>query len=418
MPDSDTFDLDAAFRDLEHDVAGLSTPRGAGAAVSTARRRRRTRIGAVAAVAVLAVGGAAIGQSLHGRDQSVGPAGSLPHPAPLTAQALSSATDGWVSGWTARTPESVDSKLGSTLILRCVQNATSTTGDGLTVNRGSGNLFFTTDDTVALGSLVGYAASSSADALYGSVTSSMDRCPQATLTSERLWKGAAARSYAISSRRGPEQFWVAREGSAIGLVLVAGAPQQIPATSNEGVARALVAALEFPGSMKPVDNSSSSSSSSGSGSTSIPVASFRAALGDWQSGWTTSGDESGPPSTPCGVDLSKATTTGESLGANGALETASYSDAEAARAGVQSFVAALAACPGASYSSTDVPTSYGSDVTVVTGSGQLTQVVWVVRMGRLVGYVAIPAGDTAPPTAVSQAVGDLLLVDLKTNGGP
>jgi hypothetical protein len=99
MPEHDTFDLDAAFNALERDIAGLSRGPGAARAVSTARRRRRTRIGAVAAVAVLVVGGAVVGHGL-GHDRAVEPAGRpLPTPAPLSVQGLDDATRGWSGSW-------------------------------------------------------------------------------------------------------------------------------------------------------------------------------------------------------------------------------------------------------------------------------------------------------------------------------
>lgn len=99
MPEHDTFDLDAAFDALERDIAGLSRGPGAARAVSTARRRRRTRIGAVAAVAVLLVGGVVVGNEL-GHDRAVEPAGRpLPTPAPLSVQGLDNATHGWSGSW-------------------------------------------------------------------------------------------------------------------------------------------------------------------------------------------------------------------------------------------------------------------------------------------------------------------------------
>ena len=59
MPE--TFDLDQALDDLARDVATRSRPAGADRAVSTARRRR-TSLGAVAAVAVVSVGGLVLSQ--------------------------------------------------------------------------------------------------------------------------------------------------------------------------------------------------------------------------------------------------------------------------------------------------------------------------------------------------------------------
>ncbi|HEY3528992.1 MAG TPA: hypothetical protein VGK78_07565 [Nocardioides sp.] len=103
MPEHDSFDLDAAFGRLEQDIAGISAPRGAGAAITTARRRRQTRWG-VAAVAALVVAGSAVG--LHGRTGSdVEPPPTRPIPAPAVRQSFTSTTYGYTlkvpAGWTA-----------------------------------------------------------------------------------------------------------------------------------------------------------------------------------------------------------------------------------------------------------------------------------------------------------------------------
>ena len=104
MPE--TFDLDRAFDDLARDVAARSHPAGAARAVTTARRRR-TSLAALAALAVLSVGGLAVSQ-LGGGDASApqpgGPQGDVtvpPSPTQpvaarqLDAAALDEAFDGW-----------------------------------------------------------------------------------------------------------------------------------------------------------------------------------------------------------------------------------------------------------------------------------------------------------------------------------
>ena len=105
MPEPDTFDLDAAFDALERDIAGLSRGPGASRAVSTARRRRRTTIGAVAAVALVAIGGVALAQGVGSHETSIEPAATLPPPAPLDAAAMTRATEGWTTPWHVLTPE-------------------------------------------------------------------------------------------------------------------------------------------------------------------------------------------------------------------------------------------------------------------------------------------------------------------------
>ena len=106
MPE--TFDLDRAFDDLARVVTARSHPTGADRAVTTARRRR-TSFGALAAVAVLSVGGLVVSQL--GGDSSApqpgGPPGNVTvapeptkaAPGPLDADALNKAFDGW-GEWT------------------------------------------------------------------------------------------------------------------------------------------------------------------------------------------------------------------------------------------------------------------------------------------------------------------------------
>ena len=107
MPE--TFDLDRALDDLARDVATRSRPAGADRAVTTARRRR-TSLGAVAAVAVLSVGGLVLSQLGGGSPapQPGGPPGNVTvapeptrptGPGTLDADVLNEAFDGW-GEWT------------------------------------------------------------------------------------------------------------------------------------------------------------------------------------------------------------------------------------------------------------------------------------------------------------------------------
>lgn len=402
MSDLDSFDLDAAFRGLEQDIAGISAPRGAGQAVAAARRRRRTTIGAIAAVAVLIVGGAAIGQGLHGRDQSVGPAGSLPDPAPLTAQALSAATNGWVSGWSSRTPEEAHFKAGP--LEHCLARTTGTS-DKSTATRGSGNLFFDAGHAGALATLSGFDTTSDADAAWSGISKVVATCSSATPARQLSWDGASSQSYATLPGVSPKgHFWVARVGSTFGFVWISGASTDITSAVDDNVAQALVAALEYPGSMRAVPSSSSHSASS---EAFVSAEAFAAALGSWSSGWSaTHGDA--PDSLPCEIDLSSGQKFGSStfLGANGGQTTYGYASAAAASAKLGSLASQLRGCPPNVVQ--EVPLGGGGSVLVgsATGSGQ--QDVWVVRHGRTLAVIQTPAGDSAPPQDVDASVGKLL----------
>ena len=409
MPEHETYDLDAAFARLERDITAISSAPGAGAAVARARRRRRTTIGGVAAATVLAVAGVAVAQGAS-HDSAGEPSSSLPTPSPLDAVALTAATGGWTPTWAATSAEKTQ-LLAPGPVEHCLEGS-PVLSDAVDPVRGSGNLFFAAGDVSALATLIEFdAKSAGADRLWTSLTSTFAQCGAATPAGQLLWNGAESRSYDLVSATGKtEHFWVAREGSAVGLMWVSGAPSSVPSAADDGVMRAMVAALQFPGSYhdRPSTTSGASVSSSGS-SVLLSSGDFAEALGAWQSGWSaTRGADSGKP--PCGVQVSRGASSGQgsSLGANGEQEKDGFETAGAARNALRSASDAFAACSSASYDVHTVQTTDGGSVTVATGTGADADVVWMVQSGAAIAFVAIPAGDTTPPDSVSSAVGTLL----------
>ena len=419
MPEHETASsLDAAFARLEQDITTLSTSPGARAAVARARRRRRTTVGAIAAGAVLAVAGVAVGQGVR-HDTSVAPSSSLPTPAPLDAAALTAASDGWTSAWAAAGPEK-SQLLAAGPVEHCLARTPALTEAAGPV-RGSGNLFFAAGKASALATLVDLGGTSAeADRLWASLTTTFAGCGAATPAEHLAWDGAEGRSYDLVSATGkPEHFWVAQEGSTIGLMWVSGAPSNVPSAADDGVILAMVAALRFPGSYHDESNTTSGASVSESGTSAFLSASdFAAALGGWQSGWSATGGKRDVSTLPCGVNLSSASSGhGSSLGANGDQETYGFETEGAAQQALQSAADAFAACPSTSYDVHTVRTTDGRTVTVVAGAGPDADVVWLVQSGTGIASVAIPAGDTTPPDSVTRAVGELLLVDLRVDEG-
>jgi hypothetical protein len=373
----------------------------------------------VAAVAVLAVGGTVVGQALHGRGQAVGPAGQVPDPAPLTAQSLSAATTGWIAGWTTQEAANADIKAGP--VEHCLNKTPTAHAEG-DQTRASGNQVFISGDTAAVAALVGFDDSVEPNAIWSDVTTTFDACSGSTPTGHLSWDGAKAQSYdLVSAGGGTEHFWIVQDGSTIGFMWVTAEPTGITTAADAGVARALVSALEFPGSMKSVSDSSSDSPSSSSSSSSSSTASISSvdlgeAVGDWHSGWSATGGKGDASTPPCGVQLQGAQYgSGSSLGSNGDQETYGFAGSADASSALADFTSRLAACSSASYTVTTVPSSYGNAVTVATGSGQGADVIWMVQSGRQIAYAAVPAGDGAPPASVSKKIGDLLVFGLKAN---
>jgi hypothetical protein len=349
--------------------------------------------------------------------QTITPTSSLPTPAPLTAAAMTAATHGWTPAWIAQTPE--DAQLAPGPTQRCL-NRSPELSSTAAPTRGSGNLFFRSGEATTFALLFDFEGKQvQANGLWASLTAALDQCDTASAAGQRVWDGGEARSFALVSASGlVEHAWVAHEGTAIGLLWVTDAPTTVPSSVDDGVASALVAALTFPASMKDVTGSTSTSESSSSvASVGISQVDFADALGDWQSGWsTTSGNVPDPGAAPCGVDLANGGAFGDgtTLGANGQQGTSGFDHQAAARRALQTITDDLTACSSSTYDVQVEPTQDGS-VTVAAGTGSDADVTWLVQEGRQIAYVVIPAGDTLPPDSVTAKVGDLLASNLRAN---
>jgi hypothetical protein len=409
MPDHDLFDLDDAFSALERDIATVSSPRGAGQAVATARRRRRTTFGAIAAVAVLAVGGVAVGHGLTGRNSSVGPSDQpLPPPTPLSAAAFSTATAGWVDGWgkpTATQANSLDS-------LKCLgQAATSSALD--TPTRSGGDIYGagSTEAVYAIG--LDFAADK-IDAAMTALAASVANCqPTATVTTTYA-DGSEVRFYQLPPKSGNSdiELWTARFGDRLGLAVAGGTPNEPPADTVGKVGDLLVGVLQVDGTFTQTPDSavtSGSASASPSSFGSVSESDFAAALGSWPNDWQQDNSTIVNTSTPCAGDWTVGSSfgSGASLGSNGDVEFSGFDSAEDARSSVEALAGNLHACAASPATITTVAGVGAAPVTVAVGSGSDAQVTWIVQHGPAVGYISIP-GDTTPPALVSQTVAGLM----------
>lgn len=259
MPEHDTFDLDAAFRAMEQDIAGISSPRGAGAAIAIARRRRRTAIGGAAAGLALVVGAAAVGQVIASRSTSVGPA-QLPPPAALDAQALGAATRGWVADWHSLTKPG-DVSLRGDKAPRCLAalaDAFDEPGAPGPVG-GGGDALASRSGAASLSWLSEWGADhpDASTVAYTAVVASIDGCAQASADRAYTWDGGVGRSWTISFGEQVQHVWVARTHRALGVLWGRSPSGAVPDEVDQRVASALVAGLQSSQSFNPIATPSS-----------------------------------------------------------------------------------------------------------------------------------------------------------------
>jgi len=409
MPEHDLFDLDDAFSSLERDIATISSPRGAGQAVGTARRRRRTTYGSIAAVAVLAVGAVAIGQGLAGRDGAVGPSDQpLPPPTPLSAGAFSTATAGWVDGWGKPTSAQSDSLnsvdcLGSGSDTKALDAATRTGGDIY----GAGS----TEVVYALG--LDFPADK-IDAATSAIAAAVRSCKPTVSATTTYADGSEVTFYQLPPKNGSGdiELWTARFGDRLGLAVAGGTPDEPPADVVAQVGDLLVGVLQVdstftqtPGGAVTSGSATASSSSFGS----VSESDFAAALGTWPNGWQQRGTKSAVDQLPCAGDWTVGSSSGlgSSLGTNGDQESYNFDSAENARSSVEALAGNLHACAASPATITTVAGTGTAPVTVAVGSGSDARVTWIVHVGASVGYISIP-GDTTPPALVSETVAGLM----------
>ncbi len=327
MPEHDTFDLDAAFARLEQDIAGVSSPRGAGLAVATARRRRRTTFGAAAAVAVLAVGGVVLGQGL-GQDHAVAPADQLPVPAPLDGPHLNAATRDWTPAWGPQT-DAGQAKFSETFGGPCLAGP----------RHGRAGLVTLANDhvDVAFAAMSDYGSHSVVEATdWFKIERRMAGCHRAhQVSSFSDASGALGRTYRIDaapSDTAPEYLWIVSTGREIGVLKIFGQSDPLPSANDRPVADALLAAVQMPESYVL------SRTSTGQTTIGISATDFGAALGDWQSGWSATGGKRDLGSMRCEADISRDALYGQGtfLGANGDQETFGFDTPAAARKAMRS----------------------------------------------------------------------------------
>jgi hypothetical protein len=405
MPEHETFDLDAAFARLERDVAGITIGRGAQGAVSTARRRRRTTLGAVVAVGVLTLGGVVAGHEM-GQDRTVGPADRLPAPAPLTAERLSSATEGWTPAWEANTG-AAQRKLQLTSGGDCFPSFTGGQANGYT-------LFGNAHDDLAVTSTSDFTGDRRGEpVVWRRMVSDMQGCAGVQEVSSFTGpSGVTGHTYqvrAADSESAPEYVWIVSTGQGIGVLKILGQSDPLPSVQDTAVADALVAAVEdrlahsnpqTNGSVQRIDPSKTLGQ--------VWAEPLVTALDRWSTPWSPRLPRSG--STPdlglpgCAQSLDWYRDGGSySVGSDG-FEWVSWFPTEApAVQAVDELRQALATC-STPYAVHTVALPSGRPVVVASGP----QAIWFARVASHVVVLQLPAGDAPPPDDVSLKVGALL----------
>jgi hypothetical protein len=403
MPEHDTFDIDAAFAGLGQDIAGISSPRGAGAAITAARRRRRTTIGGAVAGLALVVAAAAVGQGLATHDRAVEPTG-LPSPAPLDGPHLTAATHGWTPAWTANT-EKARLKMAQTFGGACFG---AVPGGAPAITELSNS-----HDDLAVAAMGDYGTRTAEQrADWRRVLRRTSRCEGAVEISsfggDSGVQGHTFRIPAAPSGSAPQYLWIVSTGHGIGVLKVLGQSDPLPIADDLSVARALLAAVQAP------ETYIGSGLGSSNDAPWVDEDQFAHALGSWTSRWTRSGSHPAPAlDSPCYTPwwrgTSWAANTG-GLGGNGRQELALFHSSAAARSAATSLVQALRTCDNAHYAVVD--SVENPHTMLMSASGPA--VVWIAQNDDTVGVVRVPSAGAALPPQVSTDVDQVLLAAVKS----
>jgi hypothetical protein len=240
MPEHDTYDLDAAFRDLEHDIGDRSRPAGAAAAISTARRRRLTAIGGIAAGLALVVGGVVATQGLATRDSTIGPTGR-PSVAPLDATHLTEATSGWVPAWTGRT-EQAKRWIQQTFGGPCTWHTRGERSAITFLGNPQG-------DVALIAVSAGRPPTGPAHNAWPVLARDLDRCSGASLMTSSTEGAARVRVYRVTDDQQATSYtWIVSTGHGVGLLTVMKVDSPPSPATQHDVGQAVLAAVRDPAS--------------------------------------------------------------------------------------------------------------------------------------------------------------------------
>lgn len=414
MPEHDLFDLDAAFASLERDIATVSSPRGAGHAVASARHRRQTRrVSAATLVALATIGAGAAVVRGHG-DGSPEPAGQpLPTAAPLSVQRIDDATRGWTGAW-----QPVDSD-NSVFVRQQVNVSCRLLVQDQTVaqpTRIVTGTFLTADHSRLVEFRAGIRGVEGAAQEYDATVAAFDACAGHTDRTFSYPGGAEVTVAALPAPRGGATVVsvATRYADRAGILLL-GRVDAVP-TSAQAAALAdltLAATMDDATYTETVPQSGVGRIDPTQTAGQVWAQALEPALVGWSTPWAPllpQGASQAPPepSLPACVGTPEGNDHGNGLTVNVGRDGFEWvhwfaSEARATQA-VDDITQALAGC-STPYAVHTVTLPSGRPVVVAVGS---QQVLWFTRVASHVLILQLPSGGTPPPDDVSVKVGALL----------
>lgn len=396
---SDLEILDRAFASLTRDLAHSPGP-GAAAAMSTARTRRRTKIGAVALATLVVVGGGLTVPRLVFPEDGVAAYGGS---APLDSSALERATDGWLTGWEEWSEHSPKGGGGYTMPACFSDDDLATkqpqVGGGLSRFLGSGF-------ALGIAVLAEYPDAATAERAQSEAYAT---CRGATTIPV---DGVQVRHYAEApsgTDTSLTDVWTAQIGAQRLTLEIAGRAGTAPAPAIERVAEALVAGLRagevqetYEGDPHAADPDAMPQLPE------FPSGDLDRALAGWRA--ASRGSATSVPDTPC---LGEEITTGSATGSGGGTpdgvtwSAAAFHDEDAGYERVEAMVDELRDCTGPEMTLEGLSNGV-TLVTYDTGGPDGRGAIWLSAVGDRAGLVAVDGADRQMPTDVAQDVATVL----------
>jgi hypothetical protein len=414
MPEHETFDFETAFARLERDIADITSPHGARLAVATARRRRRTTYGAIAAAAVLAVGGFALGHGPGGRNGSIAPADQpLPPPTPLSAATLSTATAGWVDGWGEAATNQATAMSG----VNCL--ATAPGDPGYSPTR-QGTVLYTAGTSVSAAVVGTEYAADQIGAAASALTDKVTNCHPTVTATTSYTDGSQVTYYQLPGQDGMDdvELWTGQFGNRLGLGVIAGSGD---APSPDVVGRVddlVMGALQVDSTVTQAPGGPGNAPGATVGPSGgridpaktlgqVWAEDLGPALAGWDNPWEPQlRDITGPELPPCAGQFdgdANGRSETVNVGRNGHEWVQWFDDETAATTAVEQLQQNLASC-STPYTFHTVTLPDARPVLVGVGP----DVLWIERVASHALFVYIAPGSTPPPDAVSLKVGAVL----------